>query len=458
MKDGAAPTRRRSVRRRRERRRRRLVQLVAWTAVLAVVAYAVTATIVVRRERQRQRDLMAAAQVDAAYAAVAGDEASTATEEQFAAGLKRSAERDLVRDNFSVAVADLGVAQGTLTTAEQALAVQQTRIGQLGSCITGVNQTLVQIGTGDRVGASATLAGSSAACNAAVGATGGLAPVFAFDFPDPYVLRDGDTYYAYSTNAGAGDIQVAQSTDLLQWAFVGNGLAGLPPWAGANRTWAPSVLRRSTVLGPIYVAYYTARVGSGKQCITRAFATSPVGPFVDDTGGPMVCPRGSDAIDPSPFVAPDGKAYLLWRGEGAQIWGQPLRADGLAVTGEARALIGVDQTWEGDVVEGPSMVVHDGRYYLLYSGSEWDSRNYAIGYAVCDSPVGPCTKPSNSLLIGTFASVVGPGGQEVFADADGGLWVAYHAFTEPNVGYPNSRRLHLAPLTFSAGVPVITLG
>ena len=458
MKDDAAPTRRRSVRRRRERRRRRLVQLVGWSAVLSILAYAVTATVVVRREARRQRDLTAAAQADATATGASGNAATIETEDQFAAGLERADERDLVRDNFAVAVADLGVAQGTLTTAEQALAVQQTRIGQLGSCITGVNQTLGQIGTGDRVGASATLAGSSAACNAAVGATGGLAPVFAFDFPDPYVLRVGGTYYAYSTNAGAGDIQVAQSTDLLNWTFVGNGLAGLPSWAGANRTWAPSVLPRSTGLGPIYVAYYTARVGNGKQCITRAFATSPVGPFDDDTSGPMVCPRGSDAIDPSPFVTADGDAYLLWRGEESQIWAQPLRDDGLAVVGEARALIGVDQAWEGDVVEGPSMLAHDGRYYLFYSGSEWDSRNYAIGYAVCESPLGPCTKPDNPLLIGSFAAIVGPGGQEVFADAGGGLWVAYHAFTEPNVGYPNSRRLHLAPLTFSAGVPIITLG
>jgi hypothetical protein len=34
----------------------------------------------------------------------------------------------------------------------------------------------------------------------------------------------------------------------------------------------------------------------------------------------------------------------------------------------------------------------------------------------------------------------------VFRDATGSVWVAFHAFSEPDVGYPSSRYLHVARL------------
>ncbi len=39
----------------------------------------------------------------------------------------------------------------------------------------------------------------------------------------------------------------------------------------------------------------------------------------------------------------------------------------------------------------------------------------------------------------------------MFRAGDGALWVAFHAFSEPNVGYPSSRYLHLARLRVSGG-------
>jgi beta-xylosidase len=433
--------------------------LVAGLGLAGILGYAVAANIVVRRDLHQEQRTLDATRDDLAFTRRATQVAETQTSDADAQVAARGEERDQAQGEATVAQGELQVAQGTLTGVELTRIAQTTRIGAFPTCLTGVGQTLGLIGAGDRAGASATLSAASASCNTAIGATGGTAPVFAFDFPDPFVLLAGNTYYAYSTNAGAGDIQVAQSPDLRQWSFVGNALAGLPAWAGANRTWAPAVLARPTPLGAAYVVYYTVRTGrNGPQCITRATSGSPIGPFVDDSSGPLICPRHGDAIDPSPFVAADGAPFLFWRGEGGKIWSQRLRGDGLAFEGPAQALIGVDQDWEGKVVEGPSMIGHDGRYYLFYSGNEWNSRSYAIGYAVCASPLGPCTKPVNGALFGSFASVIGPGGQELFADAGGGLWMAYHAFTEPNVGYPNSRRLHLAPVDLTTGAPVVRPG
>ena len=47
--------------------------------------------------------------------------------------------------------------------------------------------------------------------------------------------------------------------------------------------------------------------------------------------------------------------------------------------------------------------------------------------------------------------LAGPGGAEVFRDAGGGLWLVFHAFSEPDVGYPSSRYLHIARLRIVDG-------
>jgi len=51
--------------------------------------------------------------------------------------------------------------------------------------------------------------------------------------------------------------------------------------------------------------------------------------------------------------------------------------------------------------------------------------------------------------------LAGPGGAEVFRDGGGSAWVAFHAFSEPDVGYPSSRYLHIGRLRVAGGRIVI---
>ena len=60
-----------------------------------------------------------------------------------------------------------------------------------------------------------------------------------------------------------------------------------------------------------------------------------------------------------------------------------------------------------------------GKYYLFYSANHFMSRDYAVGYAVADSPLGPWHKPANNPII--HRSTVGENGsghgRKVGADA-----------------------------------------
>jgi hypothetical protein len=356
------------------------------------------------------------------------------------------------------------VTQNTLTEiASVQSSLQQTNTGrfllatnaaQTNACLAGVSSAVAANRGGDSATAVAALRFSAAACTRTLAYATGA--VFPYDFPDPFVLHAGDTYYAYSTNSGAGDIQVISAKDMVTWKLVGNALPALPGWARAGTTWAPSVLARNGA----FVLYYTTRNNvTNAQCITRAVSTSPTGPFVDDSWGPILC-AGGGAIDPSPFVDADGRAYILWKEEGSAgaLWSQELTADGRGVTGTPHRLLGADRSFERRVVEGPSLVLAGGIYVLLYSAADWQSRAYTTAYAICAGPAGPCTKPAENRLLSSGSMLAGPGGAEVFRDAGGQLQVAFHAYSEPNVGYPSSRYLHIAPMRVVDGRPVIDAG
>lgn len=291
------------------------------------------------------------------------------------------------------------------------------------------------------------------------------------DFADPFVLRDDDAYYAFATGTNGTHLQVARSRDLVTWAMLADALPALPAWASPTPglTWAPSVLRR----GDTFVMYYTARdATSDFQCISRAVAGKPEGPYVDASARPFVCQVEGEtsfcgSIDPSPFVDASGRAFLLWKSDenaarcrgASRLWAQELTADGLDVVGRAAPLLAADRPWERPLVEGPSMIAADGTYHLFYSANWYDSPDYAIGYATCKTPLGPCRKASvDAPLVGSHGARLGPGGQELFTGPDGGTWMAYHAWSAPKASYASggARSLRFARVSFAGGAPVIT--
>ena len=100
------------------------------------------------------------------------------------------------------------------------------------------------------------------------------------------------------------------------------------------------------------------------------------------------------------------------------------------------------------------MVENAGTFFLFYSGNDWNTAAYAIGYAACSAPLGPCTKPSPSPWLASSERAQGPGGQEFFTDSSLNLWMAIHAWIDGQVGYPGgARNLFVLKLQFVNGVP-----
>lgn len=287
-------------------------------------------------------------------------------------------------------------------------------------------------------------------------------PVYKDDFPDPHVIRVTDAYYAYgTTNGSTVNIRTIRSEDLVNWEELGDALPALPKWSVLNSgyTWAPGVIQ----IEDRFLMYYVARdKGLDRQCIGVAVSDTPEGPFTDSNDEAFICQGDlGGSIDAYPYQDDDGKLYVYWKNDGnccsleVALWVQELGPDGLTLLGEPVKLIVRDQPWERPLIENPAVVKHGDRYFLFYSGNWWESHQYAVGYAVCETVTGPCEKPLNEPWFAFKAPVMGPGGETFFTDPKGNLWMAYHAWTGANVGYPAGKRsLHIDLVTFEDGRPV----
>jgi beta-xylosidase len=278
------------------------------------------------------------------------------------------------------------------------------------------------------------------------------------------VILVGDTYYGYSTNAANQNIPIISSTDLAHWQRERDALPALPRWAKLvfGLTWAPGVIQ---IDDDSFLLYFVSRdKESDLQCIGMATSDSPIGPFKDDSDEAFVCQTDlGGSIDPYPYRDADGQLYLYWKNDGnccgkpVELWVQQLSDDGQTLRGKPQALIARDQPWEVPLVENPAVVEDAGEYYLFYSANRWDTFEYAVGYAACDSATGPCTKPLREPVFKYTLDIFGPGGESFFTTADGSLFMAYHGWLAPNVGYPQGQRsLFIDPVTFQDGAPVMT--
>jgi beta-xylosidase len=286
-------------------------------------------------------------------------------------------------------------------------------------------------------------------------------PVFAENFPDPGVIRHEDTWYAYGTNNAAAGVPVLTSPDLVHWTGAGDAMPAIGAWASPGNTWAPEVIAAE---GGGWLLYYTARsTATDRQCIGVAYAEKPEGPFVDDSEQPLICQAGEGgSIDASPYTAADGKRYLYWKNDGNAIQ-QPtylyvseLSADGRKLTGEPKRLLVNDAAWEDHVIEAPQLVEHDGKLYLFYSANAFDRDVYAMGYATCDSPLGPCHKAAENPILKTSAAAAGPGHSFLVTTPAGESWLLYHAWPPDAIGSVSpGRQLWLDKVEWVGGKPVV---
>ena len=93
-------------------------------------------------------------------------------------------------------------------------------------------------------------------------------------------------------------------------------------------------------------------------------------------------------------------------------------------------------------MEGPTVVKQEGKYYLFYSANHFLSPDYAVGYAVADSPTGPWRKAEgNPILSRSILGEHGTGHGDVFEGLDGQLYYVYHTHNSLQRATPRQTRI-----------------
>ncbi len=298
-------------------------------------------------------------------------------------------------------------------------------------------------------------------------------PVIDADFPDPHVINVDGTYYAYATTGGGKNLQAATSEDLVEWEMLTDPLPELAAWSGLTplfsdtphqATWAPAAAQ----VEDSFILYYTTPAlemerpdGRPSQCIGVAVADDPAGPFVDESEAPIVCQSDlGGSIDSTYFRDEDGAQYLVWKNDGnccgieTRFYIQELSPDGLTVIGEPTEMgVANDTIWERSVIEAPTLIARDGTYYLFFSGNDFASAAYAVGYATSEDVLGPYEDAEENPILKTERPAGGPGHQSVLEDEDGDLWMTYHAWDVSRIGYQNGgrRSMWIDPLVIEDG-------
>jgi arabinan endo-1,5-alpha-L-arabinosidase len=305
-------------------------------------------------------------------------------------------------------------------------------------------------------------------------ATGALAqqtqPVLSGDIRihDPSVIVVDGTWVAFETGQEGGiyrgAVRIKTSPDGLAWTDAGSVGKGIPKWVREElgfqprNLWAPTISKH----GDTYYLFYSASVfGVNTSAIglatNRAFDPMAPGEGWEDQG--IVLKTNArdnyNAIDPFRIDTSDGKAWLalgsFWSGikmvEIDPVSGKRLEDD---VSLYALASRG------GAGIEAPSILEHEGRFYLFVSFDQCCSgveSTYRIMVGRADDITGPYMDADGTPmmagggteLLARTGRFIGPGGQEAFIGPEGGMLV-YHYYDGDDLGVP---KLQIAPIRWT---------
>jgi xylan 1,4-beta-xylosidase len=272
-------------------------------------------------------------------------------------------------------------------------------------------------------------------------------------FADPTIhVADGRYYLTGTRHGPPAGFALLVSDDLREWRAPGAADPHLILRAGdgtfgTDRFWAPQILR--TDAG--YLLTYTA-----SEQVALARAPSLLGPFRQEVVRPIDDTERN--IDSFLFRDDDGRTYLyhVRFARGNYLWVAEFDlAAGRIKPGTLTRCFGRTEDWEATpayrsapIMEGPTVLKLRGRYYLFYSANHYRSVDYAVGYAVADSPTGPWVKHRhNPILHRGLAGENGPGHGDVFRTRDGTLHYVYHVHHSDTEVTP--RRTRIVPLVLT---------
>lgn len=269
------------------------------------------------------------------------------------------------------------------------------------------------------------------------------------DHPDPSIVKIGNTYWASATTSNwMPAYPLLKSNDMINWTTQGYVFNKLPEWADYY-FWAPEISYEN---GKVYV-YYAAHKKGGNLCLGVASADKPEGPYTDH--GPIMC-QEVGSIDAFPMRDENGKLYLIWKEDAnsvkkpTPIWAMEMKEDRTGLIGEKHELFRNQIAWEENLVEGVSLMKHNGYFYAFYAaaGCCGAGCNYVEGIARAKNLLGPWEKdPANPVLKSNDQWMCPGHGTPI--EKDGRYYFLHHAYDKKTNAFTGREGL-LSEFEFTA--------
>lgn len=203
--------------------------------------------------------------------------------------------------------------------------------------------------------------------------------------------------------------------------------------------WAPSIVKKDKK----YYLFFSAndiqsKLRNGKADdhnggIGVAVADKPEGPYKDHLGKPLINQFYNNAqpIDQFVFQDKDKQYYIIYGG-----WG---RCNIAKLNNDFTQLVPfedgnlVKEITPKNYVEGPTMFIRNGKYYLMWSEGGWTNGTYKVAYGVSDSVFGPFER-LNTVLEADESIATGAGHHSVINIPNTDEWyMVYHRRPIPNL-------------------------
>lgn len=214
-------------------------------------------------------------------------------------------------------------------------------------------------------------------------------------------------------------------TTVIKWAYMA--------------IWAPSIVKKDKK----YYLFFSAndiqsKARNGKEDdhnggIGIAVANKPEGPYKDHLGKPLINQFYNNAqpIDQFVFQDKDKQFYIFYGGWGRCNIGK-LNEDFTALVPFPDGNL-VKEITPKNYVEGPTMFIRNGKYYLMWSEGGWTNGTYKVSYGVSDSVFGPFERVS-TVLEADESIAMGAGHHSVINIPNTDEWyMVYHRRPIPNL-------------------------
>lgn len=273
-------------------------------------------------------------------------------------------------------------------------------------------------------------------------------PILDYAVPDPFVYRhDGFYYMAVSRDGG---IVVYKSALLSNWRNAETRLVYRTPGGLAN-LWAPELIN---VNGNWYIYFALDNGDNANHRMYVIRALDPNNALGDYTAEKRLSTPTEDfwAIDGTVLKYGNGQLYFIWSGWPTINAGFPQNlyiapmSDPETISGNRVLLREPRSEWEtigAALLEGPEILQHNGRTFLIFSASGSWTADYCLGMIGIDGLKDPLVQGNwwqdvNRCVFwrNDEQNVYGTGHASFTTSPDGSEdWIVYHAMETPDAGW-----------------------